>query len=503
MSVLKKLTPSQSLVKQSLRGHAWVGLFWAALLYLICLSGALVVFYPEMERWEQPMKSEYQQISDQAINSALHQVQADSPHVLESLYFIYPNQDLPRAHVSAVYQDKSIEADSEWWVDESGQVAEAVSAPWTEMMTDLHIYLHLPHTLGIIMVGMLGAMMCGLLISGVLAQPNLFKDAFKLRLGSNRHLEQTDIHNRLSVWSLPFFFVVSLTGAYIGLFGVSLVVVDWFEKDHDSDQIISEVFGGDPKVQEPVVPVDLAAISTDLKQRAPGAEPIYLVIQKPQTEGQYVEVAATLPQRLIYSEIYRYHSDGRFIDYQHLSDGDLGRQVAYSSYRVHFGHFGGFATKILYLVLGLAMAVITVTGVNMWFEKRKLNNRWYTLWRGFVWSTPLSMAISACLALLFALNPVWVFWSALVLFSLLTLGTHKQAEGLMAQRAWIVYLKLASLVVLVLTVVGHSLNHDLAPTEHGWYWLFGLGAVLLAVMPLINFRRMWRPAVKPVTEEPL
>ena len=73
----------------------------------------------------------------------------------------------------------------------------------------------------------------------------------------------------------------------------------------------------------------------------------------------------------------------------------------------------------------------------------------------------------------------------------------------MAQRAWIVYLKLASLVVLVLTVVGHSLNHDLAPTEHGWYWLFGLGAVLLAVMPLINFRRMWRPAVKPVTEEPL
>ena len=197
MNLLKKLTPSKSTVKQSLQGHAWMGLFWAGLLYLICLSGTLVVFFPEMERWEQPLADEYTTMSPQAISQAITAFQNKIDEPIESLYYIYPNENIPRAHVSANEQ--------EFWLNSNGELVDEVDAPWTSMMTDLHIYLHLPKTIGIILVGMLGAMMCGLAISGLLAHPNLFKDAFKLRWGGNKHLEQTDLHNRLSVWSLPFF----------------------------------------------------------------------------------------------------------------------------------------------------------------------------------------------------------------------------------------------------------------------------------------------------------
>ncbi len=499
MNLLKKLTPSQSVVKQSLRGHSWIGLFWAALLYLICFSGSMVVFYPEMERWEQPLDNEYHAMGVAEIQQALDQSQQKFTDDLESLYYIFPNQAIPRAHVSAVLKDKSKTIESEWWLNQQGDLIEPVSAPWTEMMTGLHIYLHLPNTLGIILVGMLGAMMCGLMISGVLAHPNLFKDAFKLRLGSNYQMEQTDLHNRLSVWGLPFFFVISLTGAYIGLFGVSMTVVDWLEKEHDSEQIIAEVFGDDPVVDQSQTKINLPKIMADLKYREPDAEPIYLVIQQPKMDSQFVEVAASLPNRLIYSEIYRYQSDGTYIDYQHLSDGSAGRQVAYSSYRLHFGHFGGLMTQVLYFFMGMAMAVITVTGVNMWFSKRKILNHWSVLWSAFVWSTPAATALSAFASMVLSVNATWVFWLSLLVCSTASISALRHHDPKAALAQYIQKLKYLTVLTVVLLVFFHGFNH----LTQSWYWLFSGSLVVLSVLPLINFKSLLRSLKTKPSNSPL
>ena len=43
-----------AVVKPALASHAWLGIVAGGLMYLICLSGTLAVFYEELERWEQP-----------------------------------------------------------------------------------------------------------------------------------------------------------------------------------------------------------------------------------------------------------------------------------------------------------------------------------------------------------------------------------------------------------------------------------------------------------------
>ena len=50
------------LVKNSLSAHSWLGLLVGALMYAICLSGALLVFHAELEQWEQPDVAEFAQI---------------------------------------------------------------------------------------------------------------------------------------------------------------------------------------------------------------------------------------------------------------------------------------------------------------------------------------------------------------------------------------------------------------------------------------------------------
>ena len=47
------ITLSKSTVKKSLSSHSWLGLMIGALMYLICLSGAVLVFHAELEGWEQ------------------------------------------------------------------------------------------------------------------------------------------------------------------------------------------------------------------------------------------------------------------------------------------------------------------------------------------------------------------------------------------------------------------------------------------------------------------
>ena len=63
-----KAKPSFS--KQMFNSHSTIGLVVAAILYLVCISGTIAVFYPEFERWEQPNIPEFSTLSPQAIDNA-------------------------------------------------------------------------------------------------------------------------------------------------------------------------------------------------------------------------------------------------------------------------------------------------------------------------------------------------------------------------------------------------------------------------------------------------
>ncbi|MCW8880569.1 MAG: PepSY domain-containing protein, partial [Kangiellaceae bacterium] len=398
------LKPSNNLVKNSLNAHTWLGLTVGAVMYLICLSGAVVVFFEEFERWEQPNVEEYSQYSHQQITAAINEFTQRVDKIPESIYVVLPTEAVPRIHISA--------DGKEWFVSQDGKLSEPVKEGWTHMLKELHVQLHLPQTFGIIVVGSLGAMLCGLIISGLLAHPRIFKDAFTFRIGGSKRLEQADIHNRLSVWGTPFYFMIGLTGAFIGLVGVLIAVVAPAHFNGDRNAVVDSVYGGDPIIERKAESINYQKAFDELTKINPDAMPIYLVAQHLNTEKQFLEIAATLPNRLIYSEMYRFHSDGSFINYQGLSDGPVGRQVAYSVYRLHFGHFDNGWVKILYAILGLALTVISATGINIWLARRKFESFINHVWSGFIWGTPLSLAMSYIIGI-YGSHFVAVFWFCL------------------------------------------------------------------------------------------
>lgn len=294
-------------------------------------------------------------------------------------------------------------------------------------------------------------MLISLIISGFLAHPRIFRDAFTLRLKGSKHLEQADIHNRLSVWGAPFHLMIGVTGAYFGLATVMSLVLAQAFFNGETDNILPTVFGEEPALEQSVDRANVGAALAQMPELAADETPFYITVENVGTPEQYIKIGTLVPERLVYSESYRFDTNGTYLNKVGFSDGEAGRQTIFSVYRLHFGHFAGVNMQILFAIFGLALTVVSVTGINIWFARRKSRDALNHLWVGCVWGAPLAITITAIAQIALQLHSPALFWLPLLGFSILTayLRNERKSKTLML---W------ANAVFMVALVVIHSLR---------------------------------------------
>lgn len=386
----------QTLVKRALGGHAAIGLLAGALIYIIALTGSVIVIHDRWQRWEQPSVAESPVLSPAAAQAAMANVLAreagKSPTT--HLYVRMPTDDLPRAVITTDH--------AAWYVDGAGRIVEREAHAWTEFVIGLHEYLHLPMTWGMILVGALGVALAALALTGVLAHPRIVRDAFCLRTRHDPQIARADWHNRLGVWTLPFVLAVTMTGAFIGLGSVGVTVLARGYAGGDVEKIYAPVFGHEPAANPVAAALpNIAAALELLGRRVPHAAPTYVIVHDPRTTGQHVQIVAEHPRRLIYGETYAFDAVGGWRGATGLADGALGQQAAASAYNLHFGNYGGLPVEIAYMLLGAALCVITATGTTLWLVKRRRRGlgsaRLEACWTATIWGTPLLLVGTAWL----------------------------------------------------------------------------------------------------------
>ncbi|WP_260599602.1 PepSY-associated TM helix domain-containing protein [Sphingomonas endolithica] len=469
----------QTLVQRALGGHAAIGLLAGALLYIVSLTGAVVVIHDRWQRWEQPTIAEVTALTPSAaqagVAAAIAQ-DAGKPRTTH-LYLRMPNADLPRAVATTDHGG--------WYVDGQGRVAGREAHSWTEMVIGLHEYLHLPATWGMLLVGALGVALAALLITGVLAHPRILRDAFWLRTRHDPQIARADWHNRLGVWTLPFALAVTLTGAFIGLSGVGYSVLAKAYTGGNLEKIYAPIYGPEGMPDANAAPLaNIATALATLHARVPAAMPTYVIVHDPGTRGQHIQILAALPRRLVYGEDYRFDAAGRWQGPVGLTNGPWGQQFAASTYNLHFGNFGGLPVEIAYLLLGLALCVITSTGTTLWLGKRRRrgmgSDRLEACWAVVIWGTPLALVWTAWLRGVAGPDAFLVaaFWGLL-------------AAGLavaVARPLWIVpeQLRTVLLACLIATGLGHAII--LRPAAPA---ILALDAVMVlgALLSLVVLRR--------------
>lgn len=415
-----------SFVKGQLLAHKLIGLSVAAVMYLICLTGSIAVFYADFERWEKPTVPEMHQASPEAIARAVAHTRAKLTQEnaeTHDVFFTLPSAEMPR--LIATYDEQTLA------FDEAGKPAGSADHDLTHFLVEMHYALNLPSQIGIILVGVLGVLLVALIVGGALALPRAFRDAFTLRLDGGRRLQRVDIHNRIAVWGLPFHFVVALSGAIMGIALVVLAMAGPLQAQGDSARILADLFGdhekiaaeaqkaGPPKNTEPEARI-VASLATLARQR-PDNPPLYIALDHFNTPEENVTIGAGHPTRLIFAETYIFDSAGGLMATGHSADGEAGRQVYASMFRLHAGAFGGVTVKFLYLALGLTLTFLCTTGVDIWLAKAVARGRALpriqSVWTTFVWGTPTLLGAACALSLAASAPPLPIFWLGLLIVS--------------------------------------------------------------------------------------
>jgi uncharacterized iron-regulated membrane protein len=392
-------------VRAMLAGHSALGLAFAALIYVVCLTGTLSVFMFELQRWEQPDAPRVAETpTPEVIAAAVRAgyVQAKSDNAAHDLFLIGPPRSPQRVQVH--YHDHDSGVEGEWLADAEGRLGARLEAPWSEFITHLHMNLHLPRTWGLFLVGLTGIALLSSLVSGLLSHPRIFKDAFYLRWGGSRRLQEADLHNRLGVWGLPFHVVVTVTGALLGLSTLILGVLALAAYDGDQEKAFGTLFGPRATADEAAAPVpDVAPMIRHALAGSPGAEVSSIFVEHVGTAGQVVQVGVHEPGKIAFNETYYFSGDGKPLADPTKAQAGPGRWILHAIQPLHFGWFGGMAVKLLYGVLGLALTVVTHSGVVIWLARRRDKGRpaprWEKVWAVVGWSQPLAFGTTAMAAL--------------------------------------------------------------------------------------------------------
>ena len=451
---------SPTTVRAVLSGHGILGLAFAAVIYLVCLSGTLAVFVHDLERWEQPAAPALTRIDDAAMTRALDAARRQAP-AGTTLYAALPSPDEPGATIIAY----SPTFEREWSVDAQGALVEKATA-FSEFILNLHIALHLPRSWGEFIVGLAGVALLSSLVSGILAHPRVLKDAFHLRLGGSRRLQEADLHNRLGIWALPFHVVIALTGALLGLSTLIVGVLAMLLYRGDTAKVYGLFVDAPPAANAAPTPLPpLAALLAEARRRAPGAEPHQLTIENAGRADARITVTSQRDRLLVPQDTTSFDAAGRVLKDQHPRDLVVGTRILGGIGQLHFGWYGGVPVRILYGLLGLALCAVTSSGVTIWLARRRDKGRavpqWERLWAAVAWGQPLAFALAALVAVVLPLGAavLWVWLGATVLL-LLGFGAARIAAPAGARS-----LRVALAVTLLVLGAGHLLAAS--PTAAG------------------------------------
>lgn len=405
---------SNEFTRRTLSGHGLLGLIFGVALYMICLSGTLIVLTEQLARWERPDAARIAHVDphqlaaiSRAAYARAHAAQAD-----RAIFIRPPTADYPRM---VIFANGVGEKNHEWSVDANGTLQDEIETPWVAFVEALHTNLTVPGALGRYLVGILGTVLLASLGTGILAHRRILKDAFRLRWGGSKRRSNADLHNRIGVWALPFHLIVSLTGSLLGLSGLIIFVLAMVAFKGDQEKAIASLLGPQASNDARAAPLpDVAAMIAQIEARVPGTDVTLLGFSHPGTVGQIVQIGTDAPGHLARNETWSFAGDGKLLEKSGYTDGNLGKRVYGMITPLHYGTYGGVALKLIYVALGAGLTTIIASGGNIWLARRREQGRaaprFELLWAALIWGQPLILLLAAG-ASLAGVRPTFFYWA--------------------------------------------------------------------------------------------
>lgn len=401
--------------KRLLTIHGWSGVLLGLALYIVVFTGAIVVFSHEIGQWSvsgHKIDSVLVGQVDSKLSALSRQVDADyldevaiwqnSAGYLIAFFHTHVQNDkgiMTEKGTRFVLKPETLDVMSR--ADGYEEDLPAVQSSFLEdFFVDLHIRLHAPDPIGLYLTGILGLVLLMLAVSGIILHRHLIKDMFVAPRLSTSLLNMRDRHNLAGTWGIIFSIILAFTGAFFSFATtLSLPVIAITAFEGDQQKAISVLYG-EPAVIN-ATPQAFVGLETIIKQvqkaDVVGSIPLYVLVEHwGRADAKVTTMHNPSDDTLFFSNHVFDGVSGRYLG-EKPGIGtvpSLGNTLMGLMGVLHFGWFAGLFSKIVWLSLGLATCYVTLSGLELWVQRRATQPLWqyFGRWITIVgYGTPLAM----------------------------------------------------------------------------------------------------------------
>jgi uncharacterized iron-regulated membrane protein len=395
MSMVDKATS-----KRLLAIHGWSGVLLGLFLYVVVITGTVAVLAHEIGEWSvsgakseepfgQPLDTRVKELAT-TVDPKFKDDLFISPNAEGSLIVFFHTHGTNKAGdpddlgVRFLLDGASLKVlrrDQGFGAELPGDPQSALD----HFISTLHISLHAPNPIGLYLTGIAGFVMLFAVISGIILHKHLIKDLFVAPRHSSRLLNRRDHHILAGSWSLPFGFLLAFTGTFFSFAGaIGLPIVAMVSFGGNQTKMLETLVGA-PLVKSEGR-AQMANMDTILAKsivRA-GTQPDFVNVVHWGKADAKVQVTHGPSGSSIESSNHIYSMTSGAYEGVKPDVGtkpSLGSKVFSWMGPLHFGHFAGLLSKVIWVALGLATCYVTLTGMRLWVERRADQSGWHWLER--------------------------------------------------------------------------------------------------------------------------
>lgn len=368
-----------STLKTFLDVHTWTGLGSGLALFIAFYTGALTVFWAELDAWDHYLDrpAKYQDLgqAQQLLDLAI----AAQPGAADGVRLDLATPDRPghQARWFERLEDDSFKA-HEFRLDAAGALdTERDGAHLADFIYRLHYTAGLPESFGLYVLGIVCVIYGVALVSGLLIfLPNFVRDLFIVRPGNNKKRFWLDTHNVVGVLSLPWHIMFAWSSALLAIGAFVLAPFQYLVYEKDLQALIGPELGAVEHLEPTGEHAPMLAVAQVVEiahRELPGLKPNQLRYDHAGDANATVTVLGSTDSGTLspFASVSLNASTGAVFHVHDPARVGMGSTFYDGLISLHFASFGGYVTRWLYFVLGLAGAFLFYSGNLLWIESRR------------------------------------------------------------------------------------------------------------------------------------
>ncbi|MCL1074445.1 PepSY-associated TM helix domain-containing protein [Shewanella dokdonensis] len=350
--------------------HGWCALPIWVLFCFICLTGTIAVVSHEIT-WL---------VNPNARASNPDNLPAKTPaELIAVVEKAYPGAEVAQVMVmdaylinAVIFSDHDKPMAIAYVNQYSGKIQEVnAGLTFVGFMRTLHGWLLFPwqhgYSIGYYLVSAMSLVLLGSLISGLMIYKQFWKafSAPRIRTKQGKKTLLADLHRLAGVWSIWFILIISLTGFWYLIQGITYHM--GIEMEPHAPTISGQLL---PTTEPSAFPVSLQQALHLAKQRYPNFNPSYIGLPEHNRDNYHLYGSGGE----IFFDDYSYQVavnpwQGQIMQASSPTDMNTLQTITHIVDPLHYGTFGGLWSKLVWFVFGSLLTGMSITGFIIWSQR--------------------------------------------------------------------------------------------------------------------------------------